>query len=64
MKYQEFVKMHMSGKKFKNKTESANFMRMIAQEWKKEKTKRGGSFLGSVVGEVFNGASNLSRQYL
>ena len=64
MKYQEFVKVHITGKKFKNKAELGAFMRQIGQEWKKEKAKRGGSLFGDIGAEVFNGASNLSRRYL
>jgi hypothetical protein len=60
--YQAFVKSQMSGKKFKSRTEANAFMKAVAVKWKAHKS--GGSIWGSAAGEIFNGAANLSRQYL
>jgi len=60
--YQQFVKKEMSGKKFKSRSEANAFMKSVAVKWKSHKS--GGSIWGSAAGEIFNGAANLSRQYL
>ena len=74
MMYKDFVKTHMSGKKFNSQAEVRAHMSKIAQMWQAEKMKmskskkgKGGnqkSLLGDIVGEALNAGSNLARKYL
>ena len=74
MDYRQFVKTHMSGKSFKSRQEANAFMKKLGEQWRAQKAatsgsgmkkgKKGGTIMGDIAGEMFSGASNLSRRWL